>query len=107
MNGCGAFIFTTVLYVMQNHGVAVTPTVMLLWILIATLAAIGNAGVPMGCFFLSASLLSSMNIPLALMGMILPIYSVIDMLETALNVWSDACVTVAVNRDMEMSGTFG
>ena len=100
MNGCGAFIFTTVLYVMQNHGFSITPTVMLPWIFIATLAAVGNAGVPMGCFFLSASLLSSMNVPLELMGMILPIYSVIDMLETALNVWSDSCVALAVNRDM-------
>ena len=100
MNGCGAFIFTTVLYVMQNNGFVITPTVMLPWIFIATLAAVGNAGVPMGCFFLSASLLSSMNVPLELMGMILPIYSVIDMLETALNVWSDSCVAVAVNQDM-------
>ncbi len=100
MNGCGAFIFTTVLYVMQNNGFVITPTMMLPWVLIATLAAVGNAGVPMGCFFLSASLLSSMNVPLELMGMILPIYSVIDMLETALNVWSDSCVAVAVNQDM-------
>ena len=100
MNGCGAFIFTTVLYVMQNNGFVITPTMMLPWIFVATLAAVGNAGVPMGCFFLSASLLSSMNVPLELMGMILPIYSVIDMLETALNVWSDSCVAVAVNQDM-------
>ena len=100
MNGCGAFIFTTVLYVMQNNGFVITPTLMLPWIFIATLVAVGNAGVPMGCFFLSASLLSSMNVPLELMGMILPIYSVIDMLETALNVWSDSCVAVAVNQDM-------
>ena len=57
----------------------------------------------MGCFFLSASLLSSMNVPVELMGMILPIYSVIDMLETALNVWSDSCVTLAVNHDMQMN----
>lgn len=101
MNGCGAFIFTTVLYVMQNHGIEITFATMFAWIFIATLAAIGNAGVPMGCFFLSASLLSSMNIPVELMGMILPIYSVIDMLETALNVWSDSCVTLAVNHDIQ------
>ena len=102
MNGCGAFIFTTVLYVMYNHGIAITIGTMIPWIFIATLAAIGNAGVPMGCFFLSASLLSSMNIPLELMGLILPIYSLIDMLETALNVWSDSCVAVAVNQDMRI-----
>jgi Na+/H+-dicarboxylate symporter len=76
---------------------------MLLWIIIATIAAIGNAGVPMGCFFLSASLLTSMDVPISLMGLILPFYGLIDMLETALNVWSDMCVAKAI--DVEMRGT--
>lgn len=98
MNGCAAFIFTTVIYIMQNYGVNISYFTIFAWIIIATIAAIGNAGIPMGCFFLSASLLSSMDIPMPLLGMILPIYSVIDMLETSLNVWSDSCVTVAVNK---------
>jgi Na+/H+-dicarboxylate symporter len=98
MNGCAAFIFTTVIYLMQNHGVPVSMASMALWILVATVAAIGNAGVPMGCFFLSASLLASMNVPITLMGIILPFYTLIDMLETALNVWSDACVVTVVDR---------
>jgi Na+/H+-dicarboxylate symporter len=38
-----------------------------------------------------------MNVPITLMGVILPFYGLIDMLETALNVWSDACVTKIVN----------
>ncbi|MGC1182371.1 dicarboxylate/amino acid:cation symporter [Legionella sp.] len=97
MNGCSAFIFATVIYLMQNHGISISLATMGLWILVATVAAIGNAGVPMGCFFLSISLLSSMNIPIVLMGVILPFYGLIDMLETALNVWSDACVTKIVN----------
>jgi Na+/H+-dicarboxylate symporter len=98
MNGCAAFIFATVIYLMQNHGIEVSLGMMALWVLIATVAAIGNAGVPMGCFFLSASLLASMNVPITLMGVILPFYSLIDMLETALNVWSDACVTKVVDE---------
>ncbi len=97
MNGCAAFIFATVIYLMQNHGMPVSFATMGLWILISTIAAIGNAGVPMGCFFLSVSLLSGMNVPITLMGVILPFYALIDMLETALNVWSDACVTKIVN----------
>jgi Na+/H+-dicarboxylate symporter len=97
MNGCAAFIFTTVIYVMQNYGVEITPITMLTWILIATITAIGNASVPMGCFFLSASLLSSMDIPMPLLGVILPVYSVIDMLETSLNVWSDTCIATVIN----------
>lgn len=97
MNGCAAFIFATVIYLMQNHGMPISYGTMVLWIFVATVAAIGNAGVPMGCFFLSISLLSSMNVPIVLMGVILPFYGLIDMLETALNVWSDACVTKIVN----------
>ena len=98
MNGCAAFIFTTVIYLMQNNGLHVSLAPMGLWIVVATVAAIGNAGIPMGCFFLSASLLASMNVPITLMGIILPFYSLIDMLETALNVWSDSCVAKVVDE---------
>lgn len=98
MNGCAAFIFTTVIYLMQNNGMHVSLAAMGLWVVVATVAAIGNAGIPMGCFFLSASLLASMNVPIILMGIILPFYSLIDMLETALNVWSDSCVVTVVNE---------
>lgn len=99
MNGCAAFIFITVLYLMQNHGIEIDLLTMVLWVGIATVAAIGNAGVPMGCYFLSASLLASMNIPIELLGLILPIYAIIDMVETALNVWSDSTVATMVDKD--------
>ena len=102
MNGCAAFIFTTVIYIMQNYGIEISGFTLITWILISTLAAVGNAGIPMGCFFLSASLLSSMDIPMPLLGMILPIYSVVDMLETSLNVWSDSCVATIVDKEMQV-----
>jgi Na+/H+-dicarboxylate symporter len=98
MNGCAAFIFTTVIYLMQNNGMPIPLAYMALWVVVATVAAIGNAGIPMGCFFLSVSLLASMNVPITLMGVILPFYSLIDMLETALNVWSDSCVTKVIDE---------
>ena len=102
MNGCAAFIFATVVYLMQSHGVHLSLWTMGIWVFVATVAAIGNAGVPMGCFFLSASLLASLNVPITLMGLILPFYSLIDMLETALNVWSDACVVSVVDHKMKV-----
>lgn len=97
MNGCAAFIFITVIYLLQNNGMEISFLTMILWIFISTIAAIGNAGVPMGCFFLSASLLTSMNVPISLLGLILPFYSIIDMIETSLNVWSDACVAKVID----------
>lgn len=105
MNGCAAFIFATVIYLMQNQGISISIPVMALWVFISTIAAIGNAGVPMGCFFLSASLLASMNVPITLMGLILPFYSLIDMLETALNVWSDSCVAKVVDEKQRQDET--
>lgn len=101
MNGCAAFIFTTVIYLMQNNGMEIGIPTMLLWIFISTIAAIGNAGIPMGCFFLSASLLTSMNIPITLLGLILPFYSIIDMVETSLNVWSDSSVTKIIDEQIK------
>lgn len=41
-----------------------------------------------------------MNVPILLMGVILPFYAVLDMLETAENVWSDSCVAKMVDKDL-------
>ena len=101
MNGCAAFILVTSLYLMQNAGMDLSVPTMLVWILIATLAAVGNAGVPMGCFFLTLSLMASLDVPVRLMGIILPVYAVIDMIETCLNVWSDSSVCAIVNNDLK------
>ncbi len=103
MNACAAFILITVLFVSQSNGVAFSPLELISWILIATVAAIGNAGVPMGCYMLSSAFLSAMGVPLQLLVIILPLYALIDMLESAINVWSDACVTAMVNQDIENS----
>lgn len=101
MNGCAAFILVTSLFVMQNGGTPITLGTILLWILISVISAIGNAGVPMGCFFLTLSLMSGIGAPVAILGIILPIYTIIDMVETAENVWSDSCVCAMTNKSME------
>lgn len=53
MNGCAAFILLTVVYLMQNAGADITLGTLIVWILISTLAAVGNAGVPHGVLFCS------------------------------------------------------
>ena len=100
MNGCAAFILVTSMFVMQNGGMTLSIGTMLLWVLIAVFSAVGNAGVPMGCYFLTLSLMSGMGVPVAIMGIILPVYTIIDMIETAENVWSDSCVCAMTNKDL-------
>ena len=89
------------LEMMQNGGTPITLPTILLWILISVVSAVGNAGVPMGCYFLTLSLMSGVGAPIAILGIILPIYTIIDMIETAENVWSDSCVATMVNHDTE------
>ncbi|MBQ6228537.1 MAG: dicarboxylate/amino acid:cation symporter [Prevotella sp.] len=101
MNGCAAFILVTSLFVMQNGGMPITMGTILLWMVISVVSAVGNAGIPMGCYFLTLSLMSGTGAPVAVLGIILPIYTVIDMIETAVNVWSDSCVATMVNHDTE------
>ncbi|MBP5387450.1 MAG: dicarboxylate/amino acid:cation symporter [Prevotella sp.] len=101
MNGCAAFILVTSLFVMQNGGIPITIGTILLWIPISVISAVGNAGIPMGCYFLTLSLMSGIGAPIAVFGIILPIYTIIDMIETAENVWSDSCVAAMVDHDME------
>jgi len=103
MNACAAFILTTVLFVSMSNGVVYSPLEMIMWIFVATIAAIGNAGVPMGCYFLSSAFLAAMNVPLNILGVILPFYTLIDMLESAINVWSDSCVATVVYKELSKS----
>ena len=79
MNGCAAFILVTSLFVMQQGGTPLTWTTILLWILISVVSAVG----------------------VAVLGIILPIYTIIDMVETAENVWSDSCVCAMTDHDLQ------
>ena len=100
MNGCAAFILVTSLFLMQNGGTELTLPTMVVWLFISVLSAVGNAGVPMGCYFLTLSLMAGVGAPVGIMGIILPIYTIIDMVETAENVWSDSCVCAMVDNDI-------
>ena len=100
MNGCAAFILVTSMFVMQNSGLTLTLPIILIWMLISVIAAVGNAGVPMGCYFLTLSLMAGAGAPIGILGIILPIYTVIDMIETSVNVWSDSCVCAMVDKSL-------
>jgi Na+/H+-dicarboxylate symporter len=101
MNGCAQFILLTIYFVSAFTGHPLAWWEHVGMILVSVIAAVGNAGVPMGCFFLASSILASKNIPLHLMGSILPLYTFVDMLETSLNVWSDVSVAKIVDDEIK------
>jgi Na+/H+-dicarboxylate symporter len=100
MNGCAAYILVTSLFVMQHSNMTLSVPTLIMWVAISVISAIGNAGVPMGFYFLTLSLMAGINAPIGIMGILLPIFALIDMLETAENVWSDGCVCSIVNKNI-------
>ena len=101
MNACAAFILITVLFVATSNGMSFSAVELVAWVFLATLAAIGNAGVPMGCYFLTTAFLTALDVPLNIMGLILPLYAFLDMVETAVNVWSDGVITAVAEKDLQ------
>lgn len=102
MNGCAQFILLSVYFVSAYSGQPLSSWEHIGMIFLSVIAAVGNAGVPMGCFFLASSILASNDIPLHIMGSILPLYTFIDMVETSLNVWSDVVVAKIVDVEVRV-----
>ncbi|MCY4414532.1 MAG: dicarboxylate/amino acid:cation symporter [Alphaproteobacteria bacterium] len=100
MNGCGIFIFLATTFMTEVFVNPMEWWQYIVCIATATLVAIGNAGVPMGCFFLTTSLLAIIGTPTYLMGVLLPVFMILDMLETTVNVWSDIVITRCINKKM-------
>lgn len=96
MNGCAAFIYISVHFVARTYGIEWTLAEHVLWVFLSIIAAFGNAGVPMGCYFMASAFLVMLNLPTEWMNLILPFYLFLDMYETAINVWSDISVVAIV-----------
>jgi Na+/H+-dicarboxylate symporter len=105
MNGCAQFILLSILFSTVYYGQVIPFYGFCFWVAIAIFAAIGNAGVPMGCYFLASLLLTSSSLPLGFMGLILPFYPFLDMIETAVNVWSDLCITKITDNQLKEPAT--
>lgn len=103
MNACAGFIIISVLHVLAINGQPADGLNILMWIVISSIAALGNAAVPMGCYFLACSFLAAQDIPLDFMGAILPIYGLLDMIETAINIWSDSSITACLDKRFSSS----
>ncbi|NQY44113.1 MAG: dicarboxylate/amino acid:cation symporter [Legionellales bacterium] len=100
MNACAGFILITILFVLQSNGVYLDISTILGVLLFSIIAAIGNASVPMGCYFMTTTFLVAIKMPIDIMTTILPFYLILDMLETSINVWSDICITNIVNKEI-------
>ncbi len=64
----------------------------------ALLASIGTAGVPMASYVTMSIIFTAVDLPIYLMFIVMPVDRPLDMLRTAVNVYSDSCGAVIISK---------
>lgn len=98
MNGTAIFQAMSAIFIAQVYGIALEPQTYLMIMLIATLAAIGTAGIPGSGFIMLSVVFTTIGLPLEGLALIAGIDRLREMLATTLNILGDAVVTVYVAK---------
>ncbi len=104
MDGTALYEVVAVLFIAQFSGVELTLAQQIVVALTALLASIGAAGIPHAGLVMMVIILQAVGLPTESQGMIIAVDRVLDMLRTAVNVWSDSCGCAVVSR-FESSGS--
>lgn len=98
MDGTALYECIAVMFIAQFYGIELSLVQQATVVLTALLASIGAAGIPMAGLVMMSVILSVVDLPLAGIALILPIDRPLDMLRTAVNVWSDSCGSVIIAK---------
>ncbi len=98
MNGGACFYSAAVIFVSHLYGVPLTITQQMFIILFTVIVSVGAPGVPGGAIIMSTMLLTTMGLPLEIVGMIAGIYRLIDMGTTTFNCTGDVVTTLCIGR---------
>lgn len=102
MNGGVCFYAASVLFVSQIYGIDLSITEQIMTVLLATLVSVGAPGIPGGAIIMSTMLLTTMGLPLDVVGMIAGIFRIIDMGTTTMNVTGDVVTAICIGRGENM-----
>lgn len=98
MNGTAIMQGIATVFIAQVYGIELTLVQLLTVVGMATLAAVGTAGVPSAGIVMLASVLTQVGLPVEGIALILAVDRLLDMARTVVNVSGDAAVTCIVAR---------
>lgn len=98
MDGTALYECVAALFIAQAYGIELSMGSQFLVVLLALLTSIGVAGIPAASLVAIAIILGAVGLPLEGIGLILAVDRILDMLRTAVNVFSDACGAVIIAR---------
>ena len=98
MDGTALYECVAALFIAQAYGVHLGFWDQFLVVLLALLTSIGVAGIPAASLVAITIILGAVGVPLEGLGLILAVDRILDMLRTAVNVFSDSCGAVIIAR---------
>lgn len=96
MDGTALYECVAALFIAQAYGLDLSFAQQFLVVLVALLTSIGVAGIPAASLVAISVILTAIGLPLEGIGMLLVTDRLLDMLRTAVNVFSDSCCAVVV-----------
>jgi Na+/H+-dicarboxylate symporter len=91
MDGTALYECVAAMFIAQAYGLDISFGMQLVVVLVALLTSIGVAGVPSASLVAIVIILKAIGLPDTALGLILVVDRPLDMLRTAVNVWSDSC----------------
>ncbi len=104
MDGTALYECVAALFIAQAYGIELSMGTQFLVVLLALLTSIGVAGIPAASLVAIAIILGAVGLPLEGTGLILAVDRILDMLRTAVNVFSDSCGAVIIARSEGETG---
>lgn len=98
MDGTALYECVAAMFIAQAYGLDLTFTTQFTIVLIALLTSIGVAGIPAASLVAITVILGAIGLPLEGLGLLLVTDRILDMMRTAVNVFSDSCGAVIIAR---------
>lgn len=98
MDGTALYECVAAMFIAQAYGIDLSITQQFTIVLVALLTSIGVAGIPAASLVAITVILGVMGLPLEGLGLLLVTDRILDMLRTAVNVYSDSCGAVIIAR---------
>lgn len=89
MDGTALYEAVAALFIAQAYGIDLSLGEQATVLVMATLAAVGTAGIPSASLVMIAVVLGALGLPLEGIGLIMALDRILDMCRTAVNVWGD------------------
>jgi Na+/H+-dicarboxylate symporter len=98
MNGTALYHGVSAVFIAQVYGIPLTLVDQIMVVMIATLAAIGGAGVPGSAFMMLVMVLTQIGVPLEGLALVLGVERILDMARTTVNIMGDSTAAVILSK---------